>query len=55
MPGNARAAGDGLAFQVTQRGANREKVLLAGFGPRLCLRLTRENLRDAGAKVRGRR
>jgi REP element-mobilizing transposase RayT len=42
---------EGLPYHVTQRGTNREKVFFSGADCRLYLRLIRENLCDAGAKV----
>ncbi len=51
MPRNARCVEPGLAYHVTQRGSNRQRVFFAASDYRMYLNLVREQLEDAGARV----
>lgn len=51
MPRNARVVAPGVPYHVTQRGTNRQKVFFTGADRSLYLRLVRENLEEAEARV----
>jgi putative transposase len=51
MPRNARCVEAGLAYHVTQRGSNRQRVFYCASDYRMYLSLLREQLNDAGARV----
>ncbi|HEV2199900.1 MAG TPA: transposase [Bryobacteraceae bacterium] len=51
MPRNARCVEAGLAYHVTQRGSNRQRVFYCASDYRMYLSLLREQLDDAGARV----
>ncbi|BDC51483.1 transposase [Bryobacterales bacterium F-183] len=51
MPRNARVIAPGLPYHITQRGTNRQRVFFTDADRSLYLRLIRENLEEAKAKV----
>ena len=51
MPRNARTVAVGLAYHITQRGTNREKVFHSVADRQLYLRLIAENQKEAGVRV----
>ena len=51
MPRNARVVAPGIPYHITQRGTNRQRVFFTVADRKLYLRLIRENLLDAGARV----
>ena len=51
MPRNARVVAPGVPYHVTQRGTNRQKVFFTAADRSLYLRLIRENLKEAEARV----
>jgi putative transposase len=51
MPRNARCVLEGLAYHVTQRGSNRQRVFSSAGDRRTYLGLVRESLADAGVRV----
>ncbi|MEO5922729.1 MAG: transposase [Bryobacteraceae bacterium] len=51
MPRNARVVAAGLAYHITQRGTNRDKVFFSVADRSLYLRLLRENLDTCGVRV----
>ena len=51
MPRNARCVLEGLAYHVTQRGSNRQRVFSSAGGRRTYLGLARESLADARVRV----
>ncbi len=51
MPRNARVVAAGLAYHITQRGTNRDKVFFSVADRSLYLRLLRENLDTCGVRI----
>ncbi len=51
MPRNARCVEPGLAYHVTQRGSNRQRVFFCASDYRMYLSLVRGELEDAGVRV----
>jgi len=51
MPRKARCILPGLAYHVTQRGTDRQRVFLVATERRTHLRLIGENLEDCGVRV----
>ena len=53
MPRNARCVEPGLAYHVTQRGSNRQKVFFGPTDHKMYLSLMQQQLGDAGCRVLG--
>jgi putative transposase len=51
MPRNARCIEPGLAYHVTQRGSNRQRVFFCASDHRMYLSLLRDQLADAAVRV----
>jgi putative transposase len=51
MPRNARCIEPGLAYHVTQRGTNRQRVFFSASDSRMYLSLLRDQLEDAAVRV----
>ena len=51
MPRNARCVEPGLAYYVTQRGTNRQRVFFSAGDHRMYLSLLRDQLEDSGVRV----
>jgi putative transposase len=51
MPRNARCIEPGLAYHVTQRGSNRQRVFFCASDSRMYLSLLRDQLQDAAVRV----
>jgi len=51
MPRNAPCVAPGLAYHVTQRGSNRQRVFFSSSDYRMYLNLLRQQLEDARAAM----
>src|SRR5258708_2724939 len=51
MPRNARCVEPGLAYHVTQRGTNRQRVFFSAGDHRMYLSLVREQLEESAGRV----
>lgn len=51
MPRNARCVAPGIAYHITQRGTNGQRVFFTDSDRKAYLRLLAENLQDAGTRI----